>query len=87
VNIQTLSAAKLQAAIDAQDLVCRSMVDAMIAAGRGYETSLETRAAADRGFDPLAISYRNAMDRDSDLRAEADRRKRYHGSMKPIKAV
>jgi hypothetical protein len=82
-----LSSAKLLAAIDAQDKVTREYNDAFINAGRGHERMSEIRESAAKGFDPLAFMYVREMDKESALNAEKQRRLRYHGSTKPIKAA
>jgi hypothetical protein len=85
MDIGSLSAAKLQKAIDAADKRCRTFVDAMIDSGRGHELMNETRANAAKGHDSLAIDYCDAMDDSAALEREKQARIRYHGSMKPIK--
>lgn len=85
--ITTLSAAKLEAAIAAQDEVVRAQVDAMINAGRGHETMSDIRAAAQHGFDPQAWDYCREMDKENALRHESERRMTYHGNLRPIKVA
>jgi hypothetical protein len=86
LDIQKLSAAKLQAAIDAQDKRCRAFVDAMIDSGRGHERMIEIRQAATKGHDSLARDYCAAMDQSSQLESERRRRRmQYHGKLSPIR--
>lgn len=85
MDIQKLSAARLQAAISLQDGRCRAFVDAMIDAGRGRELMSETRTAATNGHDSLARDYCAAMDRSSELESERQRRMTYHGKLSPIR--
>jgi hypothetical protein len=86
VDAKKLSAAKLLAAIDAQDRRVRAFVDAMIDAGRGHETMSVMRAAAAQGHDPLAHDYCAAMSIASDLEHERARRLRYHGKLSPVRS-
>ena len=85
MDIKKLSAAKLEALQETRNKAFMACVDALIDAGRGQETMAETREAAKRGNDPLAIAYCNALTAECDTRHEMDRRKRYHGTLKPIK--
>jgi hypothetical protein len=83
--VQKLSAAKLLDAIAKQDIVVRGFVDIMIDSGRGHELMAETRAAAIKGHDSLAIDYMAAMDYASFLNSEKKLRLHYRGNLKPIK--
>jgi hypothetical protein len=85
MNVQTLSAAKLLAAIEVADKKCREVNDAFIDCGRGYEKMQEIRKSSEHGFDPLARSYCNALDTASVLNAEKQARLQYRGNLKPIK--
>jgi len=87
MDVKKLSAPKLEALYRQRDTVARGFVDAFINAGRGYETNTEIRESAKRGYDPLALAYCRAMDEESEVRHEMERRKRYHGSLKPIKST
>jgi hypothetical protein len=85
MNIQTLSAAKLLAAIEAQDKITREYNDAFINAGRGHERMSEIRESAKNGFDHLAFMYCREVDKESALNAEKQARLRYHGKLNPIR--
>ena len=85
MDIKKLSAVKLEALYETRDKAVRDLVDAMINAGRGHETNQDIREAAKRGYDPLAFAYCSALDAENEARHEMDRRKRYHGTLKPIK--
>ena len=85
MNVQTLSAAKLLAAIDKADKVSREFCDAFITAGRGHETMADIRASAKNGFDPLAIAYCKALDAERELNSEKESRLRCHGKLNPIR--
>ena len=87
MQIAKLSAAKLEAAIEKANRAEMFQVDAMIGAGRGNERISEIRVAAQNPSDLLAIAYCEALNAGNALRNEAERRKRYHGSLKPVKAV
>ena len=81
MDIKSLSALKLQKAIDAQYEIGKALCDEMIAAGRGYENHREIAAKTDE----LSLRYLAACALEFDLVSEKQERLKYHGSMKPIK--
>lgn len=76
-----MSASELQAAYDRASAHSSKLGKEMIDAGRGYEKPSETRGKSDE----LAKRVNEASDRFNAVVAEMDRRKKYHGSLKPIR--
>jgi len=71
----------LRARIDAEGSAC---CDAMIAAGRGRETNVETWVKRDG--DALTLRWQNWSRFSREVTAEEKRRLEWHGSFKRIKA-
>lgn len=87
MNIKTLSARQLEAAIEKQDAICRDAVERMIAGGRGRHTFSDIRKAAlENVNDLLALHYCGAMDLSSALEREKQARLTYHGKLTRVKA-
>lgn len=85
-DLSKLSAAKLQALYDKREAACSANCTALIAAGRGMERGNETRAkAALPDADALSLEYIKVRDACAEVVSEMDYRKRWHGSLKPVK--
>lgn len=82
-SLPTLTAGQLAKAIAKADALSSALCSEMIAAGRGYEKSSETRAKS----DPLAVRCNAASRAMADLMAERDSRRQWHGSDRPIRRV
>ena len=80
-----LSEAPLRAAYEKALVKTSAINSKLTAAGYGNERGSETRARARSTNDPLAVSYVNEMDTFQNIVDEMESRKRWHGSLKPIK--
>jgi hypothetical protein len=80
-DITKLSAAKLQALYDKRSAACSVNCSKLIDAGRGMERPTEIRTKT----DALSLEYVALAEAFYAVVAEMDARKRYHGSLKPIK--
>ena len=84
-DLTKLSAAKIEALAAkryaARSAACRALINA----GFGEERHSETRKRAAETHDPLAVRSVEASGACDEVWAEMDARKRYHGSLKPIK--
>lgn len=80
---ENYSAKRLQDRIDAYDKRTLKLVGDVINAGFGNLRMSELRDM--RGTNKVIDKYLDATDVLNDLHAEADYRKRYHGSLKPVK--
>jgi hypothetical protein len=84
-NLETMSAAKLLAAIAKAEALETKASKALIAVGRGAETFFDTEARVAAGNDPLGSDYLKAFRALHTLYDEQRARRRWHGSDKPIK--
>lgn len=84
-DITTLSARKLEALYDKRQAACSLNCTALINAGRGMERGNEIYAKGVAGADPLSVEYVALSNAVQLVIAEMDARKRYHGSLAPIK--
>ncbi|MPZ19548.1 MAG: hypothetical protein GEV06_16755 [Luteitalea sp.] len=82
-DLTKLSAAKLQALYDKRYAAVSANCTALIEAGFGNMRGSEIRAMD----HPLAGEHRRVNDSFYEVVAEQDARKRWHGSLKPIKRV
>lgn len=87
MDITKASATKLELLLVTAERAESDFCDTFIFRGRGHERMSEIRESAAKGHDPLAIDYCAALDRGNALRAERERRLRYHGNTKPIKNI
>jgi hypothetical protein len=85
VDVTKLSAAKLQALYDKRQAACSANCTALINAGRGMERGGEIYAKGKAGADPLSIEYVETTDAVREVIDEQEARKRWHGSLKPIR--
>jgi len=79
--IETLSASKLEALYAKRDAVCSEINRAFIDAGRGMEKLGDILKMS----DSLAVRYQEAHKAFMEVVGEKEARKRWHGSLKPIK--
>lgn len=85
MDITKLSAAKIEALYEKRQKACSINCTALINAGRGMERGSEIYAKGIAGADPLSIEYVKLSDAFQEVVREMDARKRWHGSLKPIK--
>jgi hypothetical protein len=85
MDITKLSAAKLQALYDRRQAVSSVNCTALINAGRGMERGGEIYAKGVARADPLSIEYVECTDAVQEAIAEMDARRRWHGTLRPIK--
>jgi hypothetical protein len=78
--LDLMSARELQDAYDRSSAKRSKLNTEMIEAGRGYEKPSETRTKT----DDLARRVNEEGERFDAITREMDRRKTYHGSLKPI---
>ena len=84
MDLEKLSERKLVAIYEKLQTAASANCTALINAGWGSERGSETRARAKTG-DALAVQYVEIQNNLQILIAEQDARKRWHGSLKPIK--
>lgn len=85
-NLETMSANRLQIEIDKRGAKDREYLDLLIANGYGNTTGNTLDAMIRANNAPqLVINARKASHAYLDALNEQDRRRRYHGSEKPIK--
>lgn len=80
-KLPKMSATVLQTAHDKESATGSKITDEMINAGRGTEKPTETRTKT----DDLSLRYQAHADRWRAINDEMDARRKYHGSLKPIK--
>jgi hypothetical protein len=80
-----LSEARLRATYEKAQAKTSAIVSKLINAGYGNERGSETRARARSTNDPLAASFVNEWDIFQNIVDEMESRRRWHGSLKPIK--
>lgn len=79
--LELMSATEIQKAYDAASAKISAMCDEFISAGRGHERPVDIRKMT----DPLAMSHNAIYAAFDAIVSERDDRKRYHGSLKPIR--
>jgi hypothetical protein len=87
VDITKVTSTKLHCLIGEAESKERWWCDRFIHTGRGLETFRQIREASEKGHDPDARSYCDALDYGNELRAEKERRLKWHGNTKPIKVA
>lgn len=85
VDVTKLSARKLQELYDRRQAASSTNCTALINAGRGMERGNEIYAKGVAGSDPLSIEYVALTNALREVLDEMDARKRYGGTLKPIK--
>ncbi len=85
MDITKLSETKLRALQDKRYAATCDMTKRLIAAGHGLKTGRDLREMAKSGTDPLLLEYVAVTDAFYETIEEIDSRKRWHGSLKPIK--
>lgn len=84
-DLATLSSRKLEALYAKLQAKCSLNCTALINAGRGMERGNEIYAKGAAGIDQLSIEYVKHSDAVQIVIAEMEARKRYHGTLRPIK--
>jgi len=85
-DLSRLSAAKLEALHAKRQAACSANCTALINAGRGMERGNEIYAKGKaQGADALSLEYVRTTDAAQEVYSEMEARKRYHGTLKPIK--
>ena len=84
-DVTTLSARAIEALYDKRQAACSINCTALINAGRGMEKGREIYAKGLAGADPLSVEYVKLTDAVRIVIDEQDARKRYHGTLKPIR--
>lgn len=84
-DLSKLSAAKIEALYNKRQAACSVNCTALINAGRGMERGNEIRAKGIAGADALSVEYVALSNAVQLVVAEMESRKRWHGSLKPIK--
>ncbi len=85
-NLETMSAAKLDACIEKRRAIDSEFLSALIQAGYGETTGNQLDAMVKAGNAPkLVVDARKASHAYHEAMDEEQRRMRYHGSTKPIK--
>lgn len=84
-QIAKLSARQLEALYEKRQAVCSKNCTSLINAGRGMERGGEIYAKGKAGADALSVEYVRATDAVRLVIAEMEARKRWHGSLNPIK--
>lgn len=85
VDVVKLSERAIQALYDKRQAACSINCTALINAGRGMERGNEIYAKGVAGGDQLSIEYRRLSDAVQEVIREMDARRRYHGSLRPLK--
>lgn len=83
-NLETLSERKLRRRMSLASTQAGNLCRALCAAGFGHETGAETRSRAIATGEPLAVAWTAAYEAFMAYVTESERRKRWHGSEKPI---
>lgn len=86
-DVAKLSAAKLSALYDKRQAACSVNCTALINAGRGSERGNEIYAKGVASADALSIEYVKLTDAVRIVIDEMDARKRWHGSLQPIRGA
>ena len=84
-DLTKLSAATLEKLYNKRQAACSANCTALISAGRGMERGNDVYAKGKAGADPLSVEYAQLTDAVQTVVAEMEMRKRWHGSLKPIK--
>jgi hypothetical protein len=84
-DLAKLSARQIEALYVKRQAACSANCTALINAGRGMERGNEIYAKGIAGADLLSIDYVRLTDAVQLVIAEMESRKRWHGSLKPIK--
>ena len=84
-DLSKLSAAKIEALYVKRQAACSVNCTALINAGRGMERGNEIYAKGKAGADTLSVEYVSLTDAVHLVIMEMEARRRYHGSLKPIK--
>jgi hypothetical protein len=84
-DLTRLSAPKLSALYDKLLTASLAVNRQLIAAGYGHERASETQARAQATGDPLACKSVRLQDEFYAVVEESNARKRYHGSLRPIR--
>ena len=85
LDLAKISASKLEAIYAERQAACSANCTALINAGRGLERGNEIYAKGVAGADPLSVEYATLTDAVRAVIDEMESRKRWHGSLKPIK--
>ena len=84
-DLAKISASKLEALYAKRQAACSVNCTALINAGRGMERGSAIYAKGVAGADPLSVEYVTLTDAVRVVIDEMESRKRWHGSLKPIK--
>lgn len=84
-DLSKLSARAIEALYAKRQAACSLNCTALINAGRGTERGNEIYAKGVAGVDALSIEYVRVTDAVQLVIVEMEARKRYHGSLRPIK--
>jgi hypothetical protein len=84
-DVAKLSARAIEALYDKRQAACSVNCTELIDAGRGMERGGEIYAKGLAGADPLSIEYVKVTDAVRIVIDEREARKRYHGTLKPIR--
>jgi len=84
-DLSKLSARQIEGMYEKRQAACSANCTALINAGRGMERGNEIYAKGKANADRLSIEYMVLTDRVQEVIREMEARKRYHGSLKPIK--
>jgi hypothetical protein len=85
IGIAKLSARKLEELYAKRQAACSVNCTALISAGRGMERGNEIYAKGAEGADSLSIEYVKTSDAVRLVIDEMEARKRWHGTLSPIK--
>lgn len=84
-DLTALSAAKIQALYDKRQAACSINCTALLNTGRGMERGGEIYTKGIAKADQLSIDYVELTDAVQAVILEMELRKRYHGTLKPIR--
>ena len=84
-DLSKLSERKIEELYTKRQAACSRNCTALINAGRGMERGNEIYAKGKAGADPLSIEYVELTDAVQAVILEMEMRKRYHGSLRPIR--
>ena len=85
VDVTKLSARKLEALYDKRQAACSANCTALINAGRAMERGNEIYAKGKAGADALSVEYVKVTDAVQEVIAEMGARRRWGGTLSPIK--
>jgi len=85
VDVTKISARQLEALYAKRQAKCSANCNALINAGRGMERGNEIYAKGKASADALSIEYVALTDSIREVTDEMAARKRWHGSLKPIR--